>query len=314
MKTVSINSEFAHELILAIPYAYWLHQNNQLQKVITSKDMKPFYFFCDNVEEKFEFRTLNNELAGLNDLPNNWPHHNSMAVNGKYYGDLSLKEQNNTNGVLDYSQWTPPKYKVHYSEFDFHKKPFVVINNNYNIEYNQPIDDSLRFFDIECLYNIFNYLTEKGYYVIYKRPDNTEFTLDENEVKTVHQNISLKASVEEIGVITDYELCEYYNGKVINLNKLKTKYPQLSYNELQLRVFANSSGFITPNGGGGVLCGYFDSPVVMHVPHGKELRPQYLTNKNSYYNKLSNNKLHAVIDPNNQSNYKKLINKIKEVF
>jgi hypothetical protein len=52
----------------------------------------------------------------------------------------------------------------------------------------------------------------------------------------------------------------------------------------------------------------------MHVPHGKELRPGYLTNKNCYYNKLSNNKLYAIIDPDNKSNYKKVISKIKEVF
>lgn len=314
MKTLKINSEFAHELILAIPYAYWLHQNNQLEKVITSKGMKPFYYFCKNVEEKFEYRTLNNSQAGLNDLPNNWPHHNSLAVRGKPYNDLSLEEQNNTNGVLDYSQWSPPKYKTYYSDFDFNQTPYIVINNNYNIEYNKPITESLRFFNIECLYKIFNYLTEKGYHVIYKRPNNTEFAIDENEINTINQNLTLKANVEGIGTLTDYDLCEYYEGKVTNLNTLLKKYPQFTYNELQLRLFSNSSGFITPNGGGGVLCGYFNSPVVMHVPHGKELRPQYLTNKNSYYNKLSNNKLHAVIDPNNLSNYQKLIDKIKEVF
>jgi len=314
MKTLKINSEFAHELILAIPYAHWLHQQNQLEKVITSKGMKPFYYFCKNVDEKFEFRTLNNTEAGLNDLPNNWPHHNALAVCGKDYGDLSLEEQNNVNGVLDYSQWSPPKYKSYYSLFDFKNKPFIVVNNNYNIEYNKPISKSLRFFNIECLYKIFNYLTEKGYYVIYKRPNNTEFTLDENEINTVNQNISLKANVEGIGTITDYELCNYYNGKVIDLNIIKDNYPQFTYNELQLRMFSNSSGFITPNGGGGVLCGYFNAPVVMHVPHGKELRNGYLTNKNCYYNKLSNNKLYPVFDMNNESNYQKIINKIKEIF
>ena len=55
---VDCNPEFGCELVLGIPYAYWLHKNNQLEKVITSKGMKPFYYFCDNVEEKFEFRTI----------------------------------------------------------------------------------------------------------------------------------------------------------------------------------------------------------------------------------------------------------------
>ena len=39
-KIVDIHPEFGVELVLATPYIYWLHQNNQLDKVITSKDMK----------------------------------------------------------------------------------------------------------------------------------------------------------------------------------------------------------------------------------------------------------------------------------
>ena len=82
-----------------------------------------------------------------------------------------------------------------------------------------------------------------------------------------------------------------------------------------MRIFANASGFITTNGGGGVLCSYFDKPVVMHVPHGKELdREGYLTKENSYINKLSNAQINVVLDKNNESNYQKLIDKIKEIF
>ena len=312
MRTLKINSEFAHELILAIPYAYWLHQNNQLEKIITSRGMKPFYYFCNNVEEKFETRTLNNAAAGLNDLPNNWPHHNALAVCGKEYSNLSLEEQIKTNGVLDYSQWTPPKYKEYYKDIKLIDKPYIVVSNNYNVEYGMDINSSLRYFNIKCLYDIFNYLIEKGYTVIYKRPNNTEFAPDQNELITLHKKHTLSENVKDIGVLTDYDLCEYYEGKVINLNKLENL--GYSYNELQLRLFSNADGFITPNGGGGVLCGYFNSPVVMHIPHGKELRSGYLTNENCYYNKLSNNKLFPIIDVDNKSNYKKIINKIKEIF
>ena len=52
----------------------------------------------------------------------------------------------------------------------------------------------------------------------------------------------------------------------------------------------------------------------MHVPSGKELRTNYLTNKDCYYNKLSNNTLYPVFDENNASNYNKLLTKIKEVY
>lgn len=313
MVTLKVNPEFAHELVLAIPYAYWLHTQGKLESIITSKGMAPFYYFCDNVIEKFNSRTLVNDIAGINDLPNSWLHHNSPKVTGKAYGELTIEEQHNVNGVLDYTQWIPPNYKEQYAGKNFINKPYIVISNNFNIESGNHISHSKRYFNIEALYNIFNILSDKGYTIVYKRPNNTEFTLDENEIASRLQNLSLKANVSGIGEITDYDLCEYFDN-VINLNKIYPKYPEYSYNEFQLRIFANASGFITPNGGGGILCGYFDSPVVMHVPSGKEIKPGYLTNTNSYYNKLSNNKLYPVIDPKNESNYSKLLDKIKTIF
>ena len=83
MITVDINPEFGIELALALPYAYWLHENNQLEKVVVSKGMRPFYYFCDNVEEKYDFRTIDNSKAGLNTLPNSWIYGNKD--NAKLY-------------------------------------------------------------------------------------------------------------------------------------------------------------------------------------------------------------------------------------
>ena len=44
---IKSNPEFGIELALVVPYAYWLHTQGKLDKVITSKGMKPFYYFCD---------------------------------------------------------------------------------------------------------------------------------------------------------------------------------------------------------------------------------------------------------------------------
>ena len=144
------NPEFASELVCIIPYAYWLHKEGKLEKVITSTGMKSFYYFCDDIEEQYKFRTLDNLNSGLNEVPNNWVHHNAEAVTGKDYSELTEEEQNNMNGVLDYRKWTPPPYLEYYKtdEFNF-DKPVVVVNNNYNIEYGKPISKSLRFFDIK---------------------------------------------------------------------------------------------------------------------------------------------------------------------
>ena len=308
------NPEFASELVCIIPYAHWLHKEGELEKVITSTGMESFYYFCDDVEEQYKFRTLDNLNSGLNEVPNNWVHHNAEAVTGKDYSELTEEEQNNMNGVLDYRKWSPPPYKDYYQTDEFnHLKPYIVVNNNYNIEYGKPISESLRFFDIKTLYDIFNYLTNSGYIVIYKRPNNTEFAPDHNEIETLNRNISLTAKVEGQGVITDYELCEYYND-VINMNKMKEEYSQCTYNDFQLKLFSSADGFVTTNGGGGILCSYFKKPVVMYVPHGKELRKNYITNRNSYLNKLSDDNIHSVLDPGDVNDYSKVIKKVKEVF
>ena len=308
------NPEFASELVCIIPYAYWLHKEGKLEKVITSTGMKSFYYFCDDVEEQYKFRTLDNLNSGLEEVPNNWVHHNAEAVTGKDYSELTEEEQNNMNGVLDYRKWSPPPYKDYYQTDEFnHLKPYIVVNNNYNIEYGKPISESLRFFDIKTLYDIFNYLTNSGYIVIYKRPNNTEFAPDNNEIETLNRNITLTAKVEGQGIITDYELCEYYND-VINMNKMKEEYSQCTYNDFQLKLFSSADGFVTTNGGGGILCSYFKKPVVMYVPHGKELRKNYITNRNSYLNKLSGDNIYSVLDPGEINDYSKVIKKVKEVF
>ena len=308
-KTIKVNCEFASELVCVIPYVYWLHQNNQLEKVITSKGMKPFYYFCDNVEERFEFRHFDINTNGLREVPNDWIHHNV----GQAYSNFSEEEQAEANGVLNYSEWAPPPYKDNYSytgQFD-DMKPYIVVNNNYNIEFGNDITEARRYFDIPTLNDIFNYLDDEGYNVIYKRPNNTEFTLDQNEMDTLSQGVTLLAHTTA-GVMSDYEMCDYYPN-VYNVNDFDYG-DDYSYNEFQLECFSGASGFITTNGGGGILCAYFGKPVLFYVPHGKELREGYLTKENSYIKKLSGSDIHVVLDEGNINDYSKLIKKMKDVF
>ena len=309
MKTIKVNCEFASELVCVIPYVYWLYQNNQLKKVITSKGMKPFYYFCDNVEEVFEYRTFDINSNGLNDVPNNWVHQNAKVVFGKPYEEMSDEEQTLANGVLDYSKWTPPSYKNYYNDSTFDNlKPYVVINNNYNVEFGNSIEDSRRYFDLQTLSAMFHYFQEKGYHVIYKRPDNTEFAPDQNEIATLQGGYQFSEMTDQ-GTMSDYGLCDYYDN-VFNLNQMEYD----NYNEFQLRCFSNADGFITTNGGGGILTCYFGKKVLFYVPHGKELRGGYLTKDNSYVKKLANSDINVVFDTNKQNDYTELINKVKEVF
>ena len=305
-KIITVNCEFASELVCVIPYAYWLHQNNQLKGVVTSEGMKPFYYFSDNVEERFEQRTFNINENGLRNVPNDWIHHSS----GKDYGFFTEEQQAEANGVLDYSQWTPPPYGKKY-ESDLFKdlKPYVVISNNYNIEYGNDIREMKRYFNLTVLSNMFYYLQEAGYNVIYKRPTNTEFAPDQNELATLLGGFKFKENTQQ-GVMSDYDLCGYYDN-VYNLKELSQ---QKNYNEFQMSCFSDAEGFITTNGGGGILCSYFGKKVLFYVPHGKELREGYLTKENSYIKKLSNSDIHVVFDEDRKDNYSELIKQVKNIF
>ena len=305
-KVIKVNCEFASELVCVIPYAYWLHQNNQLEKVITSKGMKPFYYFCNDVEEKFIYRTFDINTNGLSDVPNDWIHHSA----GQAYGNYNEQQQAEANGVLDYSQWTPPPYKNHFGFWDefIDLKPYVVISNNYNIEYGNDITEMRRYFNLNALSNMFYYLQEAGYNVVYKRPNNTEFAPDQNEIATLQGGHEFQEVTQE-GKMSDYDLCGYYDN-VYNLNDFDMD----DYNEFQMKCFANADGFITTNGGGGILTCYFGKKVLFYVPHGKEIREGYLTKENSYVKKLADSDINVVFDTNKQNDYTELISKVKEVF
>ena len=279
------NAEFGIELTLAVPYAYWLHQRGELEHVVTSRGMKPFYYFCDDVREEFTHRDIDGAQAGLNELPNNWIHHNAKAVFGKEYNDL--EDTSVANAVLDYSQWTPPPYKEYYKndEIDL-GRPIIFISNKFNLEHGE---EPFGFFDVECLYHIFQKLTDKGYAVVYKRVDNRDprFTIDQNEASSVLQGYShiLAKVPESDDFITDWDLARNFEN-VYLFQDIVDEHSKYSFNEVQLKVMANSKGFITVCGGNSILSSYFGGTVLSYVHKGAELRPNYF-GKNSYFRKLS---------------------------
>ena len=104
MEIIDLNPEFGYELVCGMPYAYYLKKQGKKVKVITCRGMSPFYWFCDEVEEKYESRSVDNNTNGVQNLPNNWIHHNAMAVFGKDYNELTEDEKFKANAWLDYSQ------------------------------------------------------------------------------------------------------------------------------------------------------------------------------------------------------------------
>jgi len=312
---VDVCPEFGYEIACTIPYAYWLHVHGELEKVVTCNGMTPFYYFCDNVEERYSVRSIDNFTNGVQNLPNGWIHHNSVAIMGKSYGELSDSDRLCVNGVLDYSKWLPPPFKEQYGKKKIIlNKPFIVVSNRYNYEHNNP---PTGYFDIPCLYEIFNYLTEAGYSVIYKRPKNTEFSIDHNEQMSLTRKLIIMAEVEGIGNISDYDLTKYYLDVHLLDDIVSTNTG--TYNEIQLRLFSAASGFISMAGGSGILCSCFGVPNITYVTTSGELRPNYFQ-VNSYYRKLSSADIYPIIDnevdikSRGYRNYSELFTKVKQVF
>mgnify|MGYP003116576177 CR=1 FL=1 len=320
---VDCNPEFGVELILALPYAHWLHEQGKLEKVITSKGMKPFYYFCDNVEEKYDFRTIDNNAAKTIKLPNDWVFGNKK--NAELYKDEwehweSFTKVDRGCGILDYTKWKMPDYKNHYKndEFKF-EKPFIVVANRYNWEHGGP---PVGYFNIKCLYEIFNYLTESGYMVIYKRPNNTEFPIDQNEMNTLRNQEQLMAEVDGIGTMTDFDLTKQYDD-VYLLDDFFKHNSQYTYNELQLNLFANAKGFIGMSGGSTLLLSLFQKPTITYLYNSSDLRDKFWENENgvknikNYYYMMNPNTI-PFIDRDCQkmknNDNKEFLNKIKETF
>ena len=301
MAVVNCNPEFGIELVLAVPYAYWLYEHGELDGVITSTGMKPFYFFTDNVEERYTFRTIDNKAANMDSLPNNW-----------IYGPNSNVEP----GVLNYDQWSVPPFKDFYKNDEIiFDKPYIVVSNKYNWEHGH---EPYGFFDIKCLYEMFNYLTDKGYTVIYKRPKNDEFPLDQNEIVGLRQGFrDIVSDVEGIGKINDFQLATYYDG-VYCLDDLLNTYSNYSYNELQLKLYANASGFISVGGGNCLLCCLFQKPTVVYFGGNmvESCRPNFWT-KNNYHFKI-NPLIKPVLDNDRKimlnDEYREFIETIKNTF
>tara|TARA_R110002012_G_scaffold321280_1_gene548489 strand:+ start:2640 stop:3584 length:945 start_codon:yes stop_codon:yes gene_type:complete len=312
---IDTHAEFGIELVLTTPYAYYQHQQGKLEKIYVTKGMKPFYYFCNNVIEKYSTRTIDNKEAGLTTLPNDWLHHNAMSMFGKGHGEISQEEQSKANGVLDYSKWTPPPLKEKYKNNKFiFDKELVIIANSYNIEAGGP---PTRYFNIECLYEMFIYLTEKGYKVIYHRPQNKSLpSQDQNELNSFNLG-NIESEVEGIGLINDYQLTKYFDD-VILFEDILNDNKDLKFNELQCMLYANCNKFISYVGGAGILCSYFGGTNIMWLSRGKESRKGYFEG-DYYYKKLSNCNTIIVKDPSEKfphqiENYREFLKTIKNIY
>jgi hypothetical protein len=149
---------------------------------------------------------------------------------------------------INSERWLPPPYKHIYQNSEFiYKKPTLIIANKYNSEWGQ---EPVNYFDLDMLRHFF---AEFGndYQIIYNR------YLIESDDSSVHN-------------LGDYEMIKHEFPEVISMVDLH-KNTAYSYNELQLRVYANCNHFISVQGGASILASYFGGINCIYAKQGFEL-------------------------------------------
>jgi glycosyltransferase involved in cell wall biosynthesis len=160
---------------------------------------------------------------------------------------------------LDWDLFSPPPFKEYYQDkmIKFEKET-IVIFNRYNMEWGK---SPINFLDADTLDKLFGMLSNE-YQIVY-------INLNKGE-KYFDGALPMKLNDDEV-------LNKYPN--VYSLYDLLEMYPNISINELQLRVFANCSKYISSNGGQLILSAYFGGENIIFSKTCRELNP----NVNSFY-------------------------------
>ena len=194
---------------------------------------------------------------------------------------------------LNKDEFLPPPLKKHYANDRFKfKKETIVICNRINKEWNK---EPINFFDVPTLRKLFKKLQRK-YQIIYINIEGQQALYD-------------NAPPISIG---DYDLIKKeFSKSVINIHDLHEKNTDLSFNELQLMIFANCQKFITMNGGHSILCSYFGGENIIMSKYGKpqakEIKPE-INSFYRWYNELGDSRIIHV------ENEQKLLSKIQSLW
>jgi hypothetical protein len=191
-KIVEFQGEFDQEIRYFLPFAYWHYLNGTLKQTISCTNTKPFYFFSENHEERYQERVWQTG-----------------------YGNYSTPNMTHSP-TFDYSKWAPVPFKKHYkNELFVYDKPLLVIANKYNIEWDKP---PINFLGIEALDRLLTSLKSK-YQIIYNRPLSGQIVLDNSEIMDLNEHAWIRANHPEVLLMND--LFEQHRNKVSNYNHLQ---------------------------------------------------------------------------------------------
>jgi hypothetical protein len=233
--------EFAFELFAVVPYAYWLHLEGRLERTIGGLDTSCLYYFSANHEE----RSVRRHYVPITEYPvgeRSWPIGYDLA---------------SFPTVLDTRKWIAPPYREAFRDERFcWDREFCILSNKISDEQfpNESLGPPTNFIGTELLLRLIGMLRDR-YTVIYNRPRASDIATD-------HQTI------HEIG---DIEAVKRTFPDTVTIQELHAKYPTLSFNELQLRLYSGCRRFVSVLGGGAYLASYFGGINIVLARRGWEV-------------------------------------------
>ena len=160
---------------------------------------------------------------------------------------------------LDWELFSPPPFKEYYKDKSIKfEKEVIVIFNRYNKEWNGP---PINYLDLPTLDTLFTMLSNE-YQVIYINLTKGDKYFDGAKPMELNDDKILKK-----------------HPNVYSLYDVMGMYPELSVNEIQLRIFANCTKYVSSNGGQLILSAYFGGENIIFSKKCRELDP----NVNSFY-------------------------------
>jgi hypothetical protein len=230
--------EFAFELLAVIPYAYWLHRQGSLSFTVSTADTSCLYYFSPRHEERGRRRGY----VPITEYPIGRP----GAIRYDHKGFPI---------TLDTSKWLPPPYRAVYRDerFRWPKDTCVVYNKTSDERYLHR-GFSVNTMDTGLVLAVIGRLRQR-YQVVYVRPRAEDIVGD-------HQ------AIRETG---DLEAVERAYPDVLTIQQLHEQHPDLTFNELQLRVLSGAERFVSVLGGGSYLASYFGGTNVVYARRGWEV-------------------------------------------
>jgi len=253
--------EFAFELLTVIPYAYWLHTRGELEYTVSTADTRCLYYFSPNHVE----RPVPRNYVPVTEYPS--------GVRGTWRYDRKAFPR-----VLDTSRWQPPPYREVYADNRFRwSRELCIVCNKYSDEQYLWYRGPANFIDTQTLLVLIGRLRTR-YQVIYVRPRATDIV---NDHQTIHENDDIDA------VVRAYP-------DVVTIQQLQAEHPDLSYNELQLRLFAGCERFVSVLGGSSYLASWFGGVNVVFARRGWEVACNAYDN---WFHLFSGARVRAVATP-----------------